>query len=79
MAKTKEISVTVSVDVYEPDSMFLHEQITTGELGGSKFEYARNLYGHGTLVRFDKEGLWYLLNIKELVTALHEYQTQEVM
>lgn len=78
MAKTKEISITVSVSVHEPDSMFLREEIATGEVGVSNFEYARNLYGHGTLVRFDEEGPWYLLNIKKLVTALHEHQTHEV-
>lgn len=72
----RQIEVCVQIDVYEPETMFLREAIASGELGDREFEYSKNMYSHGTLVRFD-HGEWYLLSPEALLRGLSEGLEQE--
>jgi len=72
----KQIEVSIQVDVYEADTFFLREARADGQLGVRDFELSTNMYGQGTLVRFDKDE-WYLFSPEAIVKGLSKAIEQE--
>jgi len=67
--KPEEIKVTLTLEKFKPDSLFLRQAVGDGTFpDGRSFEISLGM-GGGNIVRID-DGPWYILSVKNLVEAI---------
>jgi len=69
MAKVKQtIKVSIPVEEIDPKTMFLHEHLADGELGGMKFSVDRTMGVGNLMIRVD--GRLYSVEIQSVISAV---------